>query len=73
MVNSYYGLTPQRVSAVSVPSAIIWGTNDSQGGSLSATIVNLHHPPQHIVHNAGHLTMIADPQAFAQAVEAEAP
>lgn len=69
MVNSDYGLTPQQISAISVPSAIIWGSNDGQGGSLNATIVNLHHPPVRMIKNAGHLTMIADPKAFAEAVE----
>jgi pimeloyl-ACP methyl ester carboxylesterase len=69
MVNSDYGLTPQQISAISVPSAIIWGSDDHDGGSLTSTIVNLHHPPVHIISNAGHLTMIANPKAFAQAVE----
>jgi pimeloyl-ACP methyl ester carboxylesterase len=69
MVNSDYGLTPRQISAISVPSAIIWGSDDHNGGSLSDTIVNLHHPPVHIIGNAGHLTMIADPAAFARAVE----
>lgn len=68
MVNSDYGLTPQQISAISVPSAVIWGSDDHNGGSLSDTIVNLHHPPVHIISNAGHLTMIADPKAFARAV-----
>jgi pimeloyl-ACP methyl ester carboxylesterase len=70
MVTSDYGLTLQQISAISVPSAIIWGSDDRNGGSLSGTIVNLHHPPVHIITNAGHLTMIADPKAFARAVEA---
>ena len=63
------GLTPAQISAISVPAAIIWGSDDHDGGSLSDTIVNLHHPPMHIINNAGHLTMIANPQAFARAVE----
>lgn len=69
MVNADYGLTPRQISAIAVPSAIIWGSDDHNGGSLSDTIVNLRHPPVHIISNAGHLTMVADPAAFAQAVE----
>lgn len=69
MVNAGYGLTPGRTSAIAVPTAIIWGSADHQGGSLTQTIVNLHHPPLHIIGAAGHLTMIADPEAFARAVD----
>ena len=68
MVNSDYGLTPAQISAISVPTAVIWGSDDQQGGSLSKTITNLHHPAVHIIHDTGHLTMIADPAAFAHAV-----
>ena len=71
MVNSDYGLTPQQISAITVPTAIIWGSDDSQGGSLDGAIADLHHPPVHTIGNAGHLTMIADPKAFVQAVESE--
>ena len=63
------GLTAAQISAISIPSAIIWGSDDQDGGSLRDTIVNLHHPPVHLITNAGHLTMIANPQAFARAVE----
>lgn len=69
MVNADYGLTPTQISAIPVPSAIIWGSGDQQGGSLSKTITNLHQPPVHAIKGAGHVTMIADPEAFAQAVE----
>ncbi|MEV4670840.1 alpha/beta hydrolase [Actinomadura sp. NPDC049382] len=69
MINADYGLAPEQVSAISVPSAIIWGSDDGNGGSLDKTIVNLHRPPTRIIRNAGHLTMLAAPEAFAQAVE----
>jgi pimeloyl-ACP methyl ester carboxylesterase len=69
MVSADYGLTPRQIAAIAVPVAIIWGAADHQGGSLSETIVNLRHPPAHIIPAAGHLSMIADPEAFAQAVE----
>jgi pimeloyl-ACP methyl ester carboxylesterase len=69
MVNADYGLTPAQISSIAVPTAIIWGSEDQQGGSLAAAITNLHHPPVHTIGGAGHLTMIADPAAFARAVE----
>ena len=66
-----YGLGNSQIAAITVPREIIWGSGDRQtGGSLSATIVNLHHPPVRIIANAGHLTMLADPIAFAAAVDA---
>lgn len=73
MVDADYGLSSRQVAAISVPSAIIWGRDDQQGGSLSATITDLHHPPVHVISDAGHLTMLADPRAFVRAVEAGAP
>ncbi|HEX2858061.1 MAG TPA: alpha/beta hydrolase [Propionibacteriaceae bacterium] len=70
MLNADYGLTPPQIAAISVPTTIVWGSDDHQGGSLSDTITNLHHPPVHIIEGARHLTMLAQPQAFASAVEA---
>lgn len=69
MVTADYGLTGTQISAIPVPAEIIWGSDDHQGGSLAATITNLHHPPVHMIANAGHLTMLANPAAFARAVE----
>jgi pimeloyl-ACP methyl ester carboxylesterase len=69
VVNADYGLTPRSISEISTPAAIIWGGHDRQGGSLEDAIRNLHHPPVHLVPDAGHLTMLADPKAFARAVE----
>ncbi len=70
LVAGGYGLTDAQIAAISVPSEIIWGSDDKAGGSLSATIANLHRPPVHIVKDAKHLTMLADPGTFASAVEA---
>lgn len=71
LVAGSYGLTDAQIAAISVPREIIWGSDDkSTGGSLSATITNLHHPTVHIIEGAHHLTMLADPAAFAAAVEA---
>jgi pimeloyl-ACP methyl ester carboxylesterase len=69
MLNADYGLTAAQICAISVPASVIWGSNDHQGGSLDATVVNLHHPPVHMIDGAGHLTMLADPTSFATAVE----
>ncbi|HET9126509.1 MAG TPA: alpha/beta hydrolase [Propionibacteriaceae bacterium] len=70
MANADYGLSPAQIAAIAVPTTIVWGSADHQGGSLSDTITNLHHPPVHIIEGARHLTMLAQPQAFARAVEA---
>lgn len=70
LVAGNYGLTNAQVAAISVPSEIIWGSGDSIGGSLPATIANLHRPPVYIIKHANHLTMLADPAGFAAAVEA---
>lgn len=69
MINADYGLAPAQISAISVPAAIIWGSRDHSGGSFDKTVVNLHRPPTHIIDDAGHLAMLAAPEAFAQAVE----
>lgn len=69
IVNADYGITADQIAAIRVPSSIIWGQNDHDGGSLDATITNLHHPQVHVFANAGHLTMLADPEEFASAVE----
>jgi len=69
MVNADYGLGNRQISAISVPAEIIWGSDDHQGGSLAATITNLHHPAVQMIDRAGHLTMLANPTAFARAVE----
>lgn len=70
LLGGSYGLPSRRIAALTVPSEVIWGSHDKIGGSLSATIANLHHPPVHIIKNADHLTMLAAPGAFASAVEA---
>jgi pimeloyl-ACP methyl ester carboxylesterase len=73
MGNGDYGLSSRQIAAIAVPATIIWGSDDQQGGSLDATIANLHHPPVHMIAGAGHLTMLADPEAFAQAVASAVP
>lgn len=65
-----YGLTDTQIASVRVPAAIIWGTEDRNGGSLSATITNLHHPRVHLIQGANHLSMMANPAEFARDVEA---
>lgn len=72
MLRADNGLTPAQLAGIAVPTSIIWGTRDHDGGSLRATVDNLHHPPVHLITGAGHLTMLADPDAFATAVESAA-
>lgn len=71
LVAGNYGLSDAQIAMIAVPREIVWGSDDkSTAGSLSATIRNLHHPPVHIIKNAHHLTMLADPVAFASAIDA---
>lgn len=70
--NGVIGITPQQVAKIAVPRGIIWGQYDqSDGGSLAGAISNLHHPETIIISNAGHLSMVANPVAFAAAVGTE--
>jgi pimeloyl-ACP methyl ester carboxylesterase len=69
LLNADNGLTPDQISAIAVPSSIIWGSDDHDGGYLRDIIVNPHHPTVHLIDHAGHLTMIASPRAFARAVD----
>lgn len=62
-------LTPAQVRQIRVPRGIIWGEEDArQGGSLDGVRANLGRPPERLIVGAGHLSMVARPQAFAQAV-----
>lgn len=62
-------LTPEQIQSIRVPRAIIWGAEDAtSGGSLADAKRNLHDPPTIVIPKAAHLSMIADPPAFAQAV-----
>lgn len=62
-------LTPEQLRSITVPRAIIWGADDpTSGGSLAATRTNLGNPPEVIIPKAGHLSMVSDPAAFAEAV-----
>ena len=67
-----YGLSPDQLAQIAVPTEIIWGDNDHEGGSLTGAIANLGHPPVYTIKDAGHLSMLADPVRFAAAVEAAA-
>ncbi|BBH18432.1 alpha/beta hydrolase [Nocardioides baekrokdamisoli] len=67
-----YGLTTDEISSIAVPTEIIWGDGDQEGGTLQGAIANLGHPPVYIIKDAGHLSMLANPAMFASAVEAAA-
>ncbi|GAB3583915.1 alpha/beta fold hydrolase [Calidifontibacter terrae] len=63
-------LSPTQIRSIRVPRAIIWGSEDAtSGGSLQATRTNLGNPREVILAGAGHLSMVADPQGFAAAVQ----
>lgn len=62
-------LEPAQIQRIAVPRAIIWGDEDaSGGGSLAETRTNLRHPPEVTITHAGHLSMLAQPQQFCDAV-----
>lgn len=73
MDTTVYGLRPDQLRAITVPAAIVWGGHDHALVSLHDTIVNLRRPPVRIIPGAGHLAMLADPEAFADAVAASLP
>lgn len=72
MLSADYGLNPKELGEIAVPTSVIWGSGDHQGGSLNSLITNLHRPPVTVIPGVGHLTMIAAPDVFAQTVEAVA-
>lgn len=62
-------LTPEQVRAIRVPRGIVWGgEDDAAGGSLAGARANLDNPPTVVMPGAGHLSMVSDPKAFADAV-----
>lgn len=62
-------LTPEQVRAIRVPRAVLWGEEDATGGgSREGAERNLGHPPSATVANAGHLSMVADPDGFVRAL-----
>ena len=62
-------LTPEQVRAIRVPRAVLWGEEDATGGgSREGAQRNLGHPPSATVANAGHLSMVADPDGFMRAL-----
>ncbi len=65
-------LAPAEIRAIEVPRAVIWGAEDTRsGGSLTQTRRNLGHPQTIVIPAAGHLSMVADPAAFASAIQTE--
>ncbi|WP_409485231.1 alpha/beta fold hydrolase [Arsenicicoccus dermatophilus] len=63
-------LTPDELRRITVPRAIVWGAEDAtSGGSLALAQDYLGRPRTIEIPGAGHLVMVADPAAFARAVE----
>lgn len=62
-------LSRDQIRAITVPRAIVWGSEDPRGGgSLDEARRNLGHPPERIIPGAGHLSMLADPVGVAAAI-----
>lgn len=67
-------LTPDEVRRIRVPRGIIWGAEDAtSGGSLAGAREHFRRDgreaPLVIVPQAGHLSMVADPEGFASGIE----
>ena len=62
-------LTPKQIQSISVPSSIIWGSEDVSGGYLVRTRQNLGNPPERIIRGAGHQVMLSHPDEFASSVD----
>ena len=63
-------LSPQQMQSISVPRAIVWGSEDISGGYLTRARKNLHNPSERIIQGAGHQVMLSHPEEFAQSVDA---
>ena len=63
-------LTSKQIQSISVPSSIIWGSEDASGGYLARTRQNLGNPPEKIIQGAGHQVMLSHPDEFASSVDA---
>lgn len=62
-------LTPEQVQQIRVPRAVIWGSEDARsGGSMDEAVRLLGNPPTRVLQGAGHLSMTAVPQDFADGV-----
>lgn len=64
-----YGLSSDQIAQIAVPTEVIWGDDDQEGGDLSGLISTLRHPAVHRIKGAGHLSMLANPKVFVEAVE----
>lgn len=63
-------LTPADVRRISVPRGILWGEEDAtSGGSLAVAQENFAGATTRIIPRAGHLSMVADPDGFADGVD----
>jgi len=67
------GLTPKQIEAIHVPAGVVRGDSDPQMGRRSAEITGrrLHTSRVTTIRHAGHLVMLAQPDALASTVEAD--
>lgn len=67
------GLTAKQIESIGVPASVVRGDGDPQMGARSAAVTarRLHATRVTTIHHAGHLVMLAQPQALASAIDAD--
>jgi len=67
------GLTPRQIEAIRVPASVVRGDSDPQMGARSARVTGrrLHTSRVTTIRHAGHLVMLAQPDALASTVDAD--
>ncbi|WP_185448036.1 alpha/beta fold hydrolase [Kribbella qitaiheensis] len=66
-------VSPERLTTfktLKVPTSVVFGALDTQGGSAPETATRIGAPPPTIIPNAGHLTLISAPAEVTAAINA---
>ncbi len=69
--NGIPAVSPERLTTlrtVKVPTAVVFGALDTQGGNATETATRIGAPPPTLIPNAGHLTLISSPTQVAAAI-----
>lgn len=71
--NGIPAVSSERLSTfktLKVPTSVVFGALDTQGGSAPETATRIGAPPPTIIPNAGHLTLVSSPTEVAKAINA---
>jgi pimeloyl-ACP methyl ester carboxylesterase len=69
--NGIPSVTPERLTTfrtLNIPTSVVFGAEDNQGGSASETATRIGAPAPTIIPNAGHLTLISSPTEVTTAI-----